>query len=144
MRYRSPFIGLCDLLRHIADVATGGDREAAWDELLAAAADGAITAYGNAGSRIEAIPRWAWAAVRGDAGWIADGCLTASESNDPLHVDLGLYRRRWDDVRFRRDQAAALWTSDQPSKRPGRQSRLTRHRRQRCRNRPRPYRTRHW
>ncbi len=47
MRYRSPFIEVRDLLRHIADVATGGDMGAAWDELLAAAADGAITAYGN-------------------------------------------------------------------------------------------------
>ncbi len=52
--------------------------------------------------------------MRGGTGWIEAGwCLTASSSSDPLHVAMGLYRQRWDDVKFPRD-ATALWALDQP------------------------------
>jgi hypothetical protein len=115
-RDRSPWIRLPDLLQFIADEATDGDMEAAWDDLLAAAADGAITAYCNeqTGSHNGVIPKWAWDAVRrGDAGWIEDGCLIASSNNDPLYVYTDIYQCRWTDVRFPRE-AKALWARDQP------------------------------
>jgi hypothetical protein len=88
MRYRDDpiYCTLAEAVADIARVATGGSSALALDDLVSAAADGAIEAFGSVANEvalgkwrrklaIEPVPAWAWRCIqRAQAGVSVDKC----------------------------------------------------------------------
>jgi hypothetical protein len=115
MRYarRSQYVSLSQVINHVAVVETEGDREAARQEVVAAAADDGIIAYGISGSIpiSDEIGRWAWQCVRRGEGYIhADSeIMIKCEDKDTLLRRKETLAIRIYEIEFARADVLQLW-----------------------------------
>ena len=115
MRYagRSQYVSLSQVIRHIAAVETEGNREAAIQEIIAAAADDGIIAYGISGNIpiSDEIGRWAWQCVRRGEGHIhADSeIIIKCEDENTLLRRKEAHTIRIYEIEFARADVLQLW-----------------------------------
>lgn len=130
MRYRDDpiYCTLTEAIADIARVATGGSTALALDDLVSAAADGAIEAVGSVGNEIapgkwrrklaiEQVPAWAWRCIqRGQAGVSIDKCeITIRTYDEKAEVPRRLC---YYDIRFEWFDIARVWPEAEPTPRP--------------------------
>jgi hypothetical protein len=115
MRYarRSIHVSLIQVIGHIAALETNGDRKAAIEELITAAADGGIVAFGRSDEILDdQIWRSWWQDIRRGEGHIADDereiIISKAIWNSLFQKDVSRTIRFYD-VEFYRDDVLHLW-----------------------------------
>jgi hypothetical protein len=126
MRYRDNpiYCSLAEAVADIARVATGGSSALALDDLVSAAADGAIEAVGSVANEIapgkwrrklaiEPVPAWVWRCIqRGQAGVSVDKCeITIRTYDEKAEAPRRLC---YYDIRFEWFDIDRVWPEPEP------------------------------